>query len=86
MNTDAIVKNIVVPVGAVLLIGIALTSERVQSTILETIVKILDTDNPFRSSDTNMRPYQERDSDYKSARGSFSEGGSTKNKLKTRKR
>jgi len=98
MSTDALIRNIAIPVGSVLLVAIVLSSERVQSTLLESWINV---DNRFRWSETgDMRPYiqqeqekeqekeqEQRDSDYKTARGSFSEGGSKKTKRsKTKKR
>jgi hypothetical protein len=90
MSTDALIRNIAIPVGSVLLVAIALSSERVQGALSEILINV---NNPFRWSETgDMRPYiqrererEERDSDYKSARGSFSEGGSKKSKTKTKK-
>ena len=98
MNIDAIVKKIVVPVGAVVLVGIALRSERVQNLLADTYVNA---DNRFRwpSYDSGNRIYYTQQDDrgsessYKTA-NSFSEGGSKKTnksknksiKNKTRKR
>ena len=85
MSTDALIRNIAIPLGSILLVAITLSSERVQGALSEILINV---NNPFRWSETgDMRPYiqQERDSDYKSARGSFTEGGSKKSKTKKSK-
>jgi hypothetical protein len=94
MSTDALIRNIAIPVGSILLVAIVLSTDRVQGALSEILINV---NNPFRWSETgDMRPYiqrekerererEERDSDYKSARGSFSEGGSKKSKSKTKK-
>jgi hypothetical protein len=80
MNTDALIKTIAIPFGVVLLFGIALTTKEVQIVIGGLYDKL---DNSFET-DPHFQQIRERnsDSDYKSARSSFTQGGKSKSKSK----
>jgi len=91
MNTDNIIKYIAIPVGSVLLVGIALTSNDVLNGIGNIYNKV---ENYFDTEDIDMRSIfqqmrekekeeiernnRDSESEYKSASGSFSQGGKSK--------